>query len=162
MELFAYSSLNNKLIVNKLSVNTAVDVIGRTMSSAILDIQYVLGTNSKYLIKEMSVIDTDAWSAQHWIFKHRNNTQDAKSQRTNKWLEHYYHDLSMEYGDVEYEEIDRILNSLNFEQIYVKGEQKQQIISNFIPHVTVINIEELGCPRLNQLCVEDKLPVFFI
>jgi len=128
------------------------------MSSAILDIQCVLGTNSKYLIKEMSVIDTDTWSAQHWIFKHRNNTQDAKSQRTNKWLEQNYHDLSMEYGDVEYEEIDRILNSLNFEQIYVKGEQKQKIINNFIPYTTVINIEELGCPRLDQLCVEDKLP----
>jgi len=57
----------------------------------------------------MSVIDTDTWSKQHWIFEHCNNMQGAKNQRTNKWLEQHYHDLSMEYGEVEYEETERIL-----------------------------------------------------
>jgi hypothetical protein len=128
------------------------------MSSAILDIQCVLGTDSHYLIKELSVIDTETYSTQHWIFKHDKSTQDAKSRRTNTWLEHFYHDLSLEYGDVEYEEIGRILNSLKFDQIYVKGEQKQKIISEFVPHIMVINIEDLGCPRLNQLCAEGNFP----
>jgi hypothetical protein len=128
------------------------------MSSAILDIQCVLEAGTKYLIKEMSVIDTETWATQHWIFKHCDNKQDGLTRRTNKWLEKHHHGLSMEYGDVEYEEIDRILNSLKFDTIYVKGEQKQKMIIEFIPHTTVINIEELGCPRLNQLCNEDNLP----
>jgi hypothetical protein len=128
------------------------------MSSAILDIQCVLGVDSKYLIKEMSVIDTETWATQHWIFKHCNNVQNASTRRTNKWLEHNHHGLSIGYGDVEYEEIDRILNSLKFEYIYVKGEQKQKLITEFIPHTVVTNIEDMGCPRLNQLCVEDNLP----
>ena len=128
------------------------------MSSAILDIQCILGVGSEYLIKEMSVIDTDAWATQHWIFKHYNNAQNITNRRTNKWLEHHHHGLSTEYGDVEYEELDRILNSLKFEYIYVKGEQKQKLIAEFIPQTTVINIEEMGCPRLNQLCTENNLP----
>jgi hypothetical protein len=126
-------------------------------STAILDVQCVLDSKSEYLIKEMSVVDTITLSSQHWIFKHSRVTQIAKSRSVNKWLERNYHNLSMEHGDVEYEEVDRILNSLKFNRIYVKGEQKQKIIQDFIPHVYVINIEDLGCPRLNLLC-HDNLP----
>lgn len=129
------------------------------MSLAILDIQCVLRSDSKYLIKEMSVVDVDGCATQHWLFKHSNSTQDAKSRKTNKWLERNFHQLPLQYGDVQYEEVDRILNSLKFDTICVKGEQKQQIISDYIPHVNVINIEEPGCPRLDQLCDENlKLP----
>jgi len=127
------------------------------MGSAILDIHCILGVDSNYLIKEMSVVDTETWSTQHWIFK-QPNIQDAKSQRTNKWLERNYHQIAATYGDVEAEEIERILNSLNFQYIYIKGLQKQQIIQEYIPHITVINIEDLGCPRLDQLCTEENLP----
>lgn len=80
------------------------------MSSAILDIQCILGVGTEYLIKEMSVIDTETWATQHWIFKHYNNVQNIKSRRTNKWLENNHHGLSIEFGDVEYEELSRILN----------------------------------------------------
>lgn len=120
-----------------------------------LDIQCVLRSDNKYLIKEMSVVDIDGWSTQHWIFKHSLSTQDGKSRKTNKWLESNFHQLALEYGDVEYEELDRILNSLKFETIYVKGEQKQKIITEYIPQVNVINMEELGCPRIDQLCDEN-------
>lgn len=37
-----------------------------------------------------------------------------------------------------YEELDRILNSLKF--YHAKGEQKQGLIFEFIPHVNVVNI----------------------
>ena len=128
------------------------------MSTAILDIQCVLDTNNKHLIKELSVVDTETWATQHWIFKHSLLTQNVKTRGVNKWLERNYHQIPVEYGDVEYEEIDRILNSLKFGIVYVKGEQKQKIIQEYIPHVSVINIEDLGCPRLDHLCTEDTLP----
>jgi len=95
------------------------------MSSAILDMQCVLGPNNKYMVKEMSIVDTEAWMTQHWIFKNSKSMQDNKSQKTNKWLERNYHQLSIDYGDVEYEKLSRILNSLKFNYIYVKGEQKK-------------------------------------
>jgi len=66
----------------------------------------------------------------------------------------------MEYGVVEYEQIDRMLNSLDFEHIYIEGEENQKII-NFDSIRAVINLEELGCPLLDQLCVEDRLWCIF-
>lgn len=128
------------------------------MSSAIIDIQCILGINNKYFIKEMSIVDTETWTTQHWIFKNSKLLQDNKSRKTNKWLERNYHQLSIEYGDIEYEELSRILNSLKFDCIYVKGEQKKQLLNEYIQHLTIINIEDLGCPRLDQICDEETLP----
>ncbi|VVC42802.1 Hypothetical protein CINCED_3A020181 [Cinara cedri] len=128
------------------------------MSSAILDIQCVLRSDNKYQIKEMSIVDTDTWATQHWIFKHTATAQDEKSRRTNKWLEHNYHQMYLEFGDIPYDEISRILNSLKFDHIYIKGEQKRQLIQDFIPQVFVSNMEDMDCPRLDQLCDDDNLP----
>lgn len=128
------------------------------MSAGIIDIECVLACNMNYLIKEMSVIDTNTLSTQHWIFKHTSNTQNAKSRAVNKWLERNFHQLPLEQGDVKYEEVGTILNSLKFNSIYVKGEQKQHIIQGFISHINVINLEDLGCPRLEQICTDDNIP----
>jgi len=124
--------------------------------SAILDIQCVLDEHSKYLIKEMSVLDMNDSDTQHWIFKN-SCTKNAKSRCVNKWLERNYHQLSLECGDVEYSELGQILSSLNFTRIYVKGAQKREIIKKFIPQMEVIDMaEEMDCPRLNQLhCFTD-------
>jgi len=105
----------------------------------------------------MSIVDTETWSNQHWIFKHTSLKQDAKSRSVNSWLKRLYHGLSPDYGDVEYEEIHNIFQSLKFNRIYVKGLQKQQIINEFMPHATVFNFENLECPRLCQLS-DETLP----
>ncbi|KAE9523208.1 hypothetical protein AGLY_016396 [Aphis glycines] len=139
------------------SIKESIEVQG-IMSSAILDMQCVLGVNNKYMVKEMSIVDTATWTTQHWIFKNSKSIQDNKSRKTNKWLERNYHQLAIEYGDIEYEELGKILNSLKFNCIYVKGEQKKQVLMEYIPHVALINIEDLGCPRLDQICDDETLP----
>lgn len=131
-------------------------IIMTSSSAAILDVECVLAHDNKYLIKEMSVIDTDSWATQHWIFKHSSSTQNAKSRSVNKWLERHYHRLSLDCGDVQFEELGRILNSLKFDQIHVKDEHKQRLISEYIPHMKVTNLEEFGCPRLDQLYPDDS------
>lgn len=128
------------------------------MSSAIIDIQCVVASDLSYLIKEMSIVGIQSMATQHFIFKHNNISQNEKSRGVNKWLENNYHGLSLDYGDINYEEIDRIINSFRFKYIYVKGKQKQKIIKQFIPHIDVIDLEELDCPRQAELCVEDHLP----
>ncbi|KAE9522111.1 hypothetical protein AGLY_017499 [Aphis glycines] len=95
--------------------------------------------------------DTETWTHQHFILKHISLKQDAKSRSVNNWLERLQHGLSLEYGDIEYGEIQKIFQSLTFDRIYVKGLQKQKIIEKFMPHATVFNIENLECPRLCQL-----------
>jgi len=122
------------------------------MSSAILDIQCVLGPNSKYMIKEMSVVDLEGLASQHWIFKHSRTSNTAKIEAVNMWLFRNYHQLSWDCGDVQYTEIPRILNSLHFECIYVKSEEKRQIIEGFLPDVKICEMGgDLDCPRLDQL-----------
>ena len=122
------------------------------MSSAILDIQCVLGPNSKYMIKEMSVVDLEGLASQHWIFKHSRTPNTAKIEAVNMWLFRNYHQLSWDCGDVQHTEIPRILNSLHFECIYVKGEEKRQIIEGFLPNVKIYEMGvDLDCPRLDQL-----------
>ncbi|KAF0751115.1 Uncharacterized protein FWK35_00013907 [Aphis craccivora] len=66
--------------------------------------------------------------------------------------------LSLDYGDVEYTVIQKIFQLINYNTIYVKGLQKCQIISEFMPHVNVVNMEDQVCPRLNNLLYEDTLP----
>ncbi|KAE9522022.1 hypothetical protein AGLY_017584 [Aphis glycines] len=103
-------------------------------------------------------LNTETWATQHWIFKNSKSNQDNKSQKTNKWLEHNYHQLSIDYGDVEYKEVGKILNSLKFTCIYIKGEQEKQILMEYIPHVVLINIEDIGCPRLDHIYDDENLP----
>uniref|UniRef100_A0A2S2PGG5 Uncharacterized protein n=1 Tax=Schizaphis graminum TaxID=13262 RepID=A0A2S2PGG5_SCHGA len=100
----------------------------------------------------MSIVDVDSCASQHWIFKHVQTTYPAKSRAVNMWLYRNYHQLPLDCGDVQYLEIDRIFKSLHFECIYVKGEEKRQIVQDFIPGVKIIEMgTDLECPRLNQL-----------
>jgi len=100
----------------------------------------------------MPIVDINSLASQHWIFKHTQTPYSGKSKAVNMWLYRNYHQLSLDYGDAEYSEIDRILKSLNFECIYVKGEEKRAIIQDFIPQVKIIEMgTDLECPRLNQL-----------
>lgn len=94
------------------------------MESKIFYIECVLGPNSRYIIKNMPVIDIDSWTTQHWIFKHTFSMQNNKLKSVNKWLEWNYHQIPIEYGNVKSRELDRILKSLKFDNIYIKGEQK--------------------------------------
>lgn len=91
------------------------------------------------MIKELSVIDVNTWVVQLWIFKHSSDSplQNSKTRSVNKWLEQHYNHIPLDYGDVRYEELDRILNSLKFD--HAKGEQKQGLIFEFIPHVNAVN-----------------------
>lgn len=99
----------------------------------------------------------DSSFSQHWIFKHTPLKQDAKSRSVSSWLQRLHHGLSLDYGDVEYEEIHKILQSLKFKRIYVKGLHKQRIIIDFMPHATVFDLENFECPRMCQL-TRDTLP----
>lgn len=63
----------------------------------------------------------------------------------------------MDYGDVEYEEIDRILNSLKFECIYVKEEQKQKMLWNLFHTLQLITLKNWDVVKRNELCFEDNL-----
>lgn len=72
----------------------------------------------------MLEVDMKLWAIKHWLFKYLSGTQNSKFWSVSKWLRRNYHQISLEYGDVEYEELDRISNLLIFDRIYIKGKQK--------------------------------------
>jgi len=112
----------------------------------------MLGPNSKYMIKEMSVVDLEGLASQHWIFKHPQTPNTAKIEDVNMWLFCYYHQISSDCGNVRFTEILWIWNSLHFECIYVKGEEKRRIIEGFLPDVEICEMSgDLDCPQLDQL-----------
>lgn len=126
----------------------------KLLKSAILDFECTSYRDYGYLIKEMSVIDTRNDAVQHWLFKHTNlPAETVTSHRVNGWVKRYGHQLLISSGDVEYREVERILKSLRYDIIYVMGSYKQNIISKIIPYVNVINLDDFGCPTMNQLCV---------
>ncbi|KAE9526191.1 hypothetical protein AGLY_013822 [Aphis glycines] len=134
--------LVEKIIQNSVSQATVMNVFGSSQS----------GETNKIISNLEQTVKSN------WIFKHSKSMEDNKSRKTNKWLERNYHQLAVEFGDVEYEELGKILNSLKFTCIYVKGEQKKQVLMEYIPHVALINIEDVGCPRLDQICDDETLP----
>lgn len=72
-------------------------------AATILDIQCVLGgTNSEYIIKKMSVIDTDSRAIQLWIFKHTFNLQNNKSRSVNILYEQLFIPLYITPDDFMY------------------------------------------------------------
>ncbi|KAL4142041.1 hypothetical protein QTP88_004573 [Uroleucon formosanum] len=153
-EIFKIVKINETLATTyQLQDYTGKLIAGCFYSEEILKTNYP----NDYLVEKI-ILDTETWTTQHWIFKHSKSMEDNKSRKTNKWLERNSQQLSIEYGDVEYEELSRILNSLKFRCIYVKGEQKKQVLIEYIPHVALINIEDLACPRLDQLCDDETLP----
>ncbi|XP_050535078.1 uncharacterized protein LOC126902097 [Daktulosphaira vitifoliae] len=62
------------------------------MTTAIADFECILGSNNDYLIKELSVVDTDTYATQHWIFKHATPT-DENSRNVNAWLKKHRHSI---------------------------------------------------------------------
>lgn len=132
------------------------------MTCGIVDVQCILGINNIYYIKELSIMDADlnSCASQHYIVKSPGEYQNARSRSVNNWLFRNYHQLSLDCGDVEYSELERIFNSLTYSCIYVKGEQKQKMIQNYLPNVEIIDLLQLGCPRLNQLCINiNQIPL---
>lgn len=129
-----------------------MDTENQFLTSMIVDVQGVVAVDGSFLVKELTAIAVDCTSFAHWLFKHPKIIKgDAK---TNSWLKKHLHGMDTRYGDVEYDELPRIMKLLRCETIYVKGAVKKTVVEKHLPGQQVINMEDLGCPPLNNLsCV---------
>lgn len=104
----------------------------------------------------MSVVDIDGAAIQSWMFKHSADTlrQNEKSRCVNSWLRRNFHNLSCKNGDVDYNELEKIIKTFKFNTIFVKGEQKCEIFKSFFSdyeNISIIDMADMGCPPLKQL-----------
>lgn len=124
------------------------------MPSAVVDVQCFVDSSDNFIIKEMTIVDVETLSYQHWIYKPPVTSQlDLKSTRTNQWLSHNYHKLNWKDGYTNYEEIANILDFFGkkYDFIYVKGLQKQLLLKSYLRNKLIINVELLGCPKISDL-----------
>lgn len=119
----------------------------------IVDVQYIMN-GEETAIKELALISTDGEIYDlHLFLPFFNSHQISKNLKIQiQWFERY--GLFWSCGYKEYSEIKDVFKRIEISgKVYVKGIQKQKLISQLLSEfdVEVINIEELGCPKLSVL-----------
>lgn len=124
-----------------------------SMDVAFVDLQGFRGENKQFIPKEVAVISADGNNLAIFILKPPENyaKQSYNVKKSIKYLENKHHGLAWTSGSVNFEEfhteVARILE--NFEKVYVKGQEKKEVLS-FL-NKTVVNLEDLECPSLKVL-----------
>ena len=123
--------------------------------AVIVDFHCFIDNDGNELVKELAVMDVTAFASRHWIFTHPVETivSNHKHVRTNRWLTDHYHGLTWTDGDTSYEHLVPILEKYTFpfNFVFVKGLQKKRFLQKRIVHFNIINLEDFGCPKLDQL-----------
>ena len=122
----------------------------------IIDVQGFKSLGNEFIVKELALISTDAKMYELHIFKPPCNFFDLPHhvQKQVLWLEKAHHGLFWGSGFRKYDQLKDIFANLKISgNVYVKGKEKQKIITDLLskPDVNVINLEDLGCPNLQEL-----------
>ncbi|XP_031777337.1 uncharacterized protein LOC116415883 [Nasonia vitripennis] len=69
------------------------------------------------------------------------------------WLEKSHHGIEWNSGDIPYHRLQHVLQifTRDVKKIFVKGEQKALWLKNYLPNTLICNVEDLGCPPLENI-----------
>ncbi|XP_031787523.1 uncharacterized protein LOC116417622 isoform X1 [Nasonia vitripennis] len=75
-----------------------------------------------------------------------------------QWLEKSHHGIAWNSGDIPYHRLYRILQicTQGVEKIFIKGEQKARWMKNILPNISISNVEDFGCPPLEEIISENQ------
>lgn len=120
-----------------------------------MDMQgFQIEPNNKFVIKELSFIDSVGNHFEHYIFKpaHHFNLLSDSDKRKVQWLTKNFHHLEWNSGFVDYHKVSEILQQIcAHNTIYVKGLEKITWIKQWVPTAHVINTEDFDYPNLETL-----------
>ena len=133
------------------------DPAATTISSImefVVDFQGLKRPINEFVFKEVAVTPLEDDSPPSvYLFEppHEWNFLPAKYKSENTWLEHNYHGLTWDRGDVPYEEVIEILQNhlRDASKVHVKGLEKKRMLEKIVPNV--YNLEDVGCPSLRKL-----------
>lgn len=126
-------------------------------SACVVEIQCFVDNRLNYIVKELSILDLDYNSSQHWIFQPPDECDlNESSLRTNNWLNKYFHKIKWDDGDVDYDHLNVIIDRYlsKYKKILVKGLQKKRFLSHYSENV--INLEDYGCPQIRELIMPSE------
>lgn len=125
--------------------------------SAFVDFQGFKHPQSLFVLKELSVLTLGVKTlSKTYIFAapcgKENLTAEyceiiEKSELTD-------HGIPWDEGDIDYREVATTIHDLSsekFDYVYVKGEEKKKWLSSLVKSVTIINLDDLGCPKDENL-----------
>ena len=131
----------------------------------ILDFQGFKNENNEFIVKELAITSTDAQIYELHLFLppcHLNQLTKSVRKQVH-WIEKHLHGLYWSSGFKEYCKIKDIFKQIEIKgNVYVKGLEKVAFISKLLSDfdVKVINLEDLGCPRLSILKQQTHLNSF--
>ena len=74
-------------------------------------------------------------------------------QNQNNWLTRNLHGITWESGTIPFTELSKLLSLFNNPNIpiYVKGLNKIQALTQYLPGVTFLNLDDISCPKYEDL-----------
>jgi hypothetical protein len=117
------------------------------------------GDNDTIIVKELAIIDPDLDCSQTWILKPPFPiTNLCKATRFNNInLSEYVIGLNWTEGEVDYQDIKNILTiyTQRSTSLYTYGVRRQQFLQDILQK-SVINLEDLNCPKYNHLAFPSR------
>jgi hypothetical protein len=126
------------------------------MSLLVIDFNYLLGRDGEIVVKELAFVDRQDNRISTYFFKSPYDWEEipAFTRKMNIAIDH---GCNWDDGHILYSELDNVLQReiSSTVAIYCLGAMKAEFISSLISN-TVIDITQLGCPRL----IDINLPTF--
>lgn len=109
----------------------------------IIDIQFVVGNEKEYFIKEMAIFELETAKSYNYIFKSKFHYSKLN---THAKIQNYYNykninGLLWKDGDLNYQEISNVLNKFISKTIIVRGEDKKRVLKYYLPTTSIIDLE---------------------
>lgn len=123
--------------------------------TVIVDLQFVVGNEKTYHLKELVILKGNSTSRKHYLFKppFPECELNTKTQWQNNYNYQNINKLSWSQGYVAYDFVPRAIAELeDYKTIIVKGEQKKLYLEQYLPSAEIIDLD-IGCSL-------DTLPVY--
>lgn len=116
------------------------------MRYLIVDYLSLINDKQEYLPVELSF--TDGVRQQSFSFNHSDLVLKETSQKINKYLKRKYHGLSLQSGDVQFSEFQKIVSKyfLKFDVIFIRGVQKVLFLQKFTSTL-VFDLNKFNCEK---------------
>lgn len=110
---------------------------------------------NNFIVKELAIVNPDANSFQTWLFKPpfpMSKITIPSLRFANEYLSQHVFGLEWIEGEVQYEEVKNIVTKYTScsESVYAHGKARQIFLQSLLQR-TVINLEDIKCPKYNSL-----------
>lgn len=111
-------------------------------NTVVVDIQFLVGNNNHYYAKELVFLFSDSTTPIHHHIKqpHSEHELSNSAKQNNNYLLNFINGLDWTAGDVDYNNLDDIFQTISSYSIIVKGYAKKQFLAQYLPTNKIIDL----------------------